>query len=117
MTVVRIVADPDGQSRFSDDPPQFGDPFRGISLTEPRSAIGAVFRRFEPSFASDWHPSGMRELAVMVSGTAEYEVGTGEVRTVGPGDVLVIEDTSGRGHRSRNIGLAERIMLVVALGP
>jgi quercetin dioxygenase-like cupin family protein len=114
MKVLRIVADPDGSSRFVDEPVTFGPGLPGITYSEVRPAIGTLLRRFEPEFASSWHPAGMRELAVMLSGRAEYEVSTGERRELGPGDVLLLEDTTGVGHRSRNLG-GERVMLVIAL--
>jgi quercetin dioxygenase-like cupin family protein len=78
-------------------------------------ALGAAFRRFPPSFASDWHTSAIRELCVLVAGEAEYEVSDGEVRHLVPGSVLLMEDTKGKGHRSRNIGPGERVTLFVAL--
>jgi hypothetical protein len=33
-----------------------------------------------------------------------------------PGSVLLMEDTTGKGHRSRNVGATERISLFLPLG-
>lgn len=115
MQVLRVVADPDGQSRFEIAQVDFAELRPGLSLSTFQAAAGVGLRRFGPGFASDLHPSGMRELVVVLAGEAEYEVSSGERRQVGPGDVLQLEDTHGVGHRSRNLGEGERVMLVVAL--
>ncbi|HLK95175.1 MAG TPA: cupin domain-containing protein, partial [Nocardioidaceae bacterium] len=44
-------------------------------------------------------PEARRQLAVMLSGTCTITA-TGETRSFGPGDVLLVEDTTGSGHSS-----------------
>ncbi|MEQ1506457.1 MAG: hypothetical protein ABMB14_29790 [Myxococcota bacterium] len=116
MRMVRVVSDPDGQSRFEDLEVAFADLRPGLGVSAIDGAVGTGFRRFAEGFASDFHPTALRERAVIVAGQAEYEVGTGDRRQLGPGDVIQLDDTHGVGHRSRNVGGGERIMLVVALG-
>ena len=41
---------------------------------------------------------------MVLSGLAEVEVGDGERRTFGPGNVLLVTDTEGRGHLTNVIG-------------
>ena len=115
MRVVRVVADEDGQSRFEMAEVTFAEIHPGLSLSAFEGAAGVGFRRFAPGFASTFHPTAMRELAVVLSGEAEYEVSGGPTLRVGPGDVLQLDDTRGVGHRSRNLGEGERVMLVIAL--
>ncbi|QQO56848.1 MAG: hypothetical protein N838_29280 [Thiohalocapsa sp. PB-PSB1] len=33
-----------------------------------------------------------------------FEVSDGTIRHFGPGDVTIVEDTSGKGHRSKTVG-------------
>jgi quercetin dioxygenase-like cupin family protein len=40
-----------------------------------------------------------RQYVVTTSGTLTFETRTGEQFTVGPGDVILAEDTTGGGHR------------------
>ncbi|MEZ4236679.1 MAG: cupin domain-containing protein [Myxococcota bacterium] len=115
FTVVRVVAGDDGQSRFEDAAPPLDEVRPGLGVGGVEAAAGVGFRRFAPGFASDFHPTALRELAVVLSGSAEYEVASGERRTLHPGDAIRLEDTHGVGHRSRNRGEGERVMLVVAL--
>jgi hypothetical protein len=39
-----------------------------------------------------------------LSGELEVEVSDGEIRRFGPGSVILVEDTSGKGHVSRVVG-------------
>jgi oxalate decarboxylase/phosphoglucose isomerase-like protein (cupin superfamily) len=39
-----------------------------------------------------------------MSGAVEVETTDGTVRRMGPGDLVLLDDTSGRGHVTRNIG-------------
>ncbi len=115
MRYLKIVTGPDGETHFAEAEMEL-EPFGALFCSEMTPALGAGFRRFPSSFASDWHTAGMRELSVILSGEADYEVSDGEIRRLGPGSVLVMEDTTGKGHRSRNVGPGERLALFVPLG-
>jgi hypothetical protein len=43
------------------------------------------------------------------------EASDGEVRQIGPGTVMLAEDTSGKGHITRGVGAAERLSLFIPL--
>jgi hypothetical protein len=40
----------------------------------------------------------------MIGGSADIETGRGEKRVFKPGDVLLAEDSTGQGHRTRVLG-------------
>ena len=46
-------------------------------------------------------PEQARQLVVGISGRVEVTA-SGETRTFGPGDVILVEDTEGVGHSSRS---------------
>ena len=48
-----------------------------------------------------------------LSGILEVEVTDGEIRRFGPGAVILVEDTTGKGHVSRIIG-EERAFMVAS---
>lgn len=115
MRILKIVTSPDGESHFEEAEIAF-EPMGALACSEMWPVMGAGFRHFPPGFASDFHTAGMRELSVLLAGEADYEVSDGEVRRLGPGSVLLMEDTTGKGHRSRNVGTAERISLFLPMG-
>jgi hypothetical protein len=45
----------------------------------------------------------------------EVEASDGEVRRFGPGEAVLVEDTGGKGHITRNVGGKTRRTLVAAL--
>jgi mannose-6-phosphate isomerase-like protein (cupin superfamily) len=62
------------------------------------------FREIQPGYKYTWHTVVCREYVVTIDGRAEIEAGSGEKRRFGKGDVLLAEDMSGGGHRTRALG-------------
>lgn len=44
-----------------------------------------------------------RRYVVMISGHREMQVSDGTIFVVGPGDVTLVEDTTGKGHLTRGV--------------
>ena len=99
MKVTRIYTGPDNESHFED----LEIPFRGTSPDRRRSeSLKAVEITFtESNSTMDWHPAPCRQFVITLEGEAEIEIGDGTKRRFGPGDVLLAEDTTGRGHITR----------------
>lgn len=117
MKVTRIRADSSGVTRFDaiEIPLQDAGPIGRLS--PPVAAQSVVFRETGADYDYDWHPAPARQLVVLLNGEIEIEVGTGEVRRFAGGEVLLLEDTAGRGHRTRNVGCVPRRSLFVPLDP
>lgn len=121
MKLLRLFADDHGESHFEDvDIPfeEVDDYFENtlpvlFSSFEPASENG--FERVPPGWAGDWHPAPRRVLAIHLSGELEIEASDGEVRPIGPGAVLLAEDTTGRGHLNRVTSSTEVEMVFVTL--
>jgi mannose-6-phosphate isomerase-like protein (cupin superfamily) len=58
-------------------------------------------------WVGDWHPTPCRQFYIQLSGELEIQVGNGEIRKFSAGSIILVEDTSGRGHVSRNQGNSE----------
>ncbi|MGN5479259.1 hypothetical protein ACTMU2_26870 [Cupriavidus basilensis] len=46
----------------------------------------------------------MRMWIIMLDGEMEFEASDGERRSLVPGSALLLEDTTGKGHRGRVVG-------------
>lgn len=118
MQYTRVYAGPDGESHFEDVkvPMEAKLTVTGVSTSEASSEpIGDVFRfnrvepdSSDPASASNgewgpWHPEPRREYLIRLAGSVEIQVSDGEIRRFGPGDVLLVEDTTGKGHRNRRL--------------
>jgi hypothetical protein len=62
------------------------------------------FLRVPKAYSQDWHPAPSKRFVMVLSGVAEIEVGDGERRKFGTGDVLLHTDIQGRGHHTRVLG-------------
>lgn len=115
MQYFRIYADAHGESHFEDVEVALGDQGRGSSLSEMIPAKGLVFRTSSADQFVDWHPAPRRQFVITLLGEAEVEASDGEVRHIGPGTIMLAEDTSGKGHITRGVGTAERVSIFVTL--
>jgi quercetin dioxygenase-like cupin family protein len=108
IMITRIYTGPDGQSRAE----QVEMKAPG-GTSEMIKATGAQFSSRPAAPASDWHVGPMRQYVITLSGRAELEVGDGKKVAVGPGQINLIEDTTGKGHITRN--LEDRIVVTIPL--
>jgi quercetin dioxygenase-like cupin family protein len=61
-----------------------------------------ILRENEPGYDYDWHVAPRRQYIVMLEGSVEIRVSDGEARVFRPGDIVLVEDTEGKGHKSRS---------------
>ena len=108
IMVTRIYTGPDGQSHAE----QIEMKLNG-GASEMINATGVQFSSRPPAPASDWHTGPMRQYVITLSGRAELEVADGKKVAVGPGQINLIEDTTGKGHITRN--LEDRIVVTIPL--
>jgi quercetin dioxygenase-like cupin family protein len=95
-------------------------PFRDVEGahgegTALAAASGIAFRVAPPGYVLDWHCAPRRQYSISLSGTAEIEVGDGTIVRVEPGDVVLAEDLTGRGHVTRVVGVEPRVYAIVPL--
>jgi hypothetical protein len=102
MKVLRVYTGPDNESHFEelDVPLKEG---RYGSLSELVPLKGVMFRETPVGGAIDFHNAPQRQFVVNLSGRVELEVGDGSKRQLGAGDILLADDTTGRGHITRDI--------------
>ena len=110
IMMTRIYTGPDGMSHAEQIPMKLnGD------VSEMMKASGVEFSRRAPGPVSDWHVGPRRQFVITLSGRAELEVAGGQKVSVGPGHINLIEDTTGKGHTTRNIGPDDRIVVTIPL--
>lgn len=115
MQYFRIYAGPDGESHFEDVTVEMTPGAGQSDLSALIPATGIIFRRSPADQFIDWHPAPRRQFVITLSGEAEVVASDGEVRQIGPGTVMLAEDTWGKGHITRGKGTAERLSIFVPL--
>ncbi len=84
-------------------------------LSEKYEATGVIFRVVEPTYDYDFHTAPQRQLIVLLDGEIEIETSLGERRSFQSGDILLMEDTTGKGHKTKNIVQATRRSVFILL--
>jgi hypothetical protein len=114
MKIVRLYTGPDNESHFEDIEIKF-DAVGNSELSAPQAATSIIFRRTPADQFIDWHNAPRRQYVITLSGEVEIEIGDGTVRRFGPGDILLAEDLTGRGHITRGVGSEPRFSIFVPL--
>jgi hypothetical protein len=124
VVITRIFTGPDGLAHAEDIELKLNS--RGA--TEMLKATGAEFSVRPPTSganpnntaatspnAAEWHTGPARQFVITLSGHSEVEVSGGVHIAAGPGHINLIEDTTGKGHITRNFGPEDRIALTIPL--
>lgn len=115
MQVVRIYTGDDGESHFQDVDIELGTRGPAGSVSQMVDGPGVVFREVDGDYNLDFHTAPRRQFIVNLVGSVEIEIGDGTVRRLGPGTILLAEDTEGRGHISRAVNSEPRQCLVIPI--
>lgn len=115
MKITRIYADEQGESHFTDvDIPLHAAGPIG-RLSEMEAATGVIFRENDPGYDWDFHNAPARQYIILLDGEIEIETSDGEKRIFGGGDILLVEGTTGKGHRTRHTRLEKRRSVFITL--
>ena len=115
MQVARLYTGDDGESHFGDLQLSYTVMVDRI-VPEVMPATGVEFRRSPDRTVFDWHRAPLRMYMVTLDGAVEFATGDGPKRIFYPGDVLLVEDETGRGHTTRCIGEWLRITVAIPAG-
>lgn len=112
--ITRIYSGPDGESHFEDV--KMAVEAKGIGReSETMKATGLIFMELDSDHLFTWHNAPRRQYIITLEGEGEIEIGDGTRRRFGPGDILLVEDITGRGHISRVLNNKPRKLLVVTI--
>ena len=120
LKYVRVYSDSIGETHFEDleinlDEIDFAPPAPPIYTSNLTSSASYGFLSVLPGWESDWHPTPKRQFLIYLSGTIEAEVSDGEIRKFGPGSITLVEDTFGKGHKSKALGNDKIVLVVIQL--
>ena len=118
-TVLRVYTGDDGLSHIYEISPPC-EPFldNGGAYgegTPMETATGTTFRRAPAGYFLDWHNAPRRQYTITLSGEAEISASDGTTGRVGPGDIMLAEDLTGRGHTTRVVGDEPRFYAIIPL--
>ena len=111
IMMTRLYTGADGLSHAEEIPMTL----TGGGVSDMIKATGAQFSRRAPGPVGDWHVGPRRQFVITLRGRAELEVAGGKKVAIEPGHITLIEDTTGKGHTTRNVGPDDRIVVTIPL--
>jgi hypothetical protein len=115
MRITRVYTGEDGESHFENIDLPLQDQGDIGRFSERFNATSIVFRETDADYDLGFHNAPRRQFVINLDASVELEVGDGTKRLIGPGEVLLAEDTTGRGHISRAVGGRKRRSIFVTL--
>lgn len=120
MKYLRMYVGEAGESRVEEleatlAPLVYAPPAPALDISDPTDATRFVMVRFAPDWFGDFHPTPRRQLFIMLSGDVEGGLSDGTFFRVTTGDVLLMGDTTGKGHSTRVLNGKEVRAIMVHL--
>lgn len=115
IRIHNVYATPDGESHFRDIKIDWVEDGPAGKLSQRLAATGVIFRVTPGDYDYGWHHAPRRQYIVNLDAGVEITVSDGETRTIGAGEVLLVEDTFGKGHVSKAVGGRTRHSVFIPL--
>jgi len=103
MRIHNLYTDAGGQSHFRDIEVEWVEERRGSKLSKRLLATGIIFRETQAEHDIDWHPAPRRQYIINLDAGVKITASDGESRVIGTGEVILVEDTTGKGHLSQHV--------------
>jgi len=115
FTVTRIYSDKNGDSHFEDLTIDLKDQGEIGALSDNIPVKNIIFREVAPEYDYDFHNAPQRQFIILMDGEIEIETSLGEKRIFGAGEILLVEDITGKGHKTRNLKPIRRKSVFITL--
>lgn len=105
--LIHIYATPDGESHH-----------RIVEISNdageiPVTAMTARAYARNVSNEADWHTAPRRQFAINMTGSLEVEISDGSRHRIGQGDLVFLEDITGKGHVTRVLSPVTNLFIQV----
>ena len=113
MRIHNLYTDAQGESHFRDIEVEWVETRNASRLSARLPATGIIFRETGGDYDLSWHPAPRRQYIINLDGGVRLTASDGESRVIGAGEVVLVEDTSGKGHLSQSVGRQMRRSIFV----
>jgi hypothetical protein len=104
MRIHNLYVDAKGETHFRDIEVEWAEQRDFSKYSKRLPATGIIFRETSADYDLDWHPAPRRQYIINLDGSVQITASDGEARIIGPGEVILVEDISGKGHLSKAVG-------------
>jgi hypothetical protein len=113
--ITRVYSDNNGDSHFEDMSIELTNAGDIGKLSKLFPAGGLIFREVEPSYDYDFHTAPQKQYIILLDGEIEIETSLGDKRKFTAGEILLVEDITGKGHRTKNLLPIKRRSIFIPL--
>lgn len=104
MRIHNLYEDENGESHFRDIEVEWEVKRPHSSYSKRLPATGIIFRETVADYDLDWHPAPRRQYIINLDAGVKLTASDGESRIIGAGEIVLVEDVSGKGHLSQSLG-------------
>lgn len=113
MRIHNLYEDENGESHFRDIEIEWVGENDGGKVAAPIPVTQMMFREVPADWDTEWHVAPKRQFIVNLLGGVTVRASDGEARTFQAGDVLLVEDMTGKGHASKALNGQIRHCIVI----
>ena len=103
MRIHNLYADEHGESHFRDVEVQWVEERASSKLSARLPANGIIFREIPSGYDLGWHPAPRCQYVINLDGGMRITASDGESRIISTGEVVLVEDVTGKGHLTKSI--------------
>ena len=115
IRVHNLYCDAAGESHWRDLNIEWVNEGPEGKTSAPQFANGIIFRQTQAEHDRPWHPAPRRQYIINLDAGVELTASDGESRKIGAGEIVLVEDTSGKGHLSKSINNQMRHSIFVPI--
>lgn len=115
MHYTRLFSDEQGESRFEEIEVDMTESGPVGYLSDTFKVKELQFRLNEADYDWGFHNVPDRQFIILLDGEIEITSSLGQARTFKGGDILLVEDVHGKGHKTRNVSREVRKSIFIRL--
>ncbi len=116
MRIHNLYEDENGISHFRDLDIPWETSGPGGQMSARLPANGIIFRHTKATYDLDWHTAPRRQYIINLDAGVKITASDGESRIIGAGEVILVEDVTGKGHLSQSVNGQIRHSIFVPVG-
>lgn len=104
MRIYNLYCDANGELHWRDIEVEWVEERNFSKISARLPANGIIFRETSGDYDLSWHPAPRRQYIINLDGGVQITASDGQARTIGAGEVVLVEDITGKGHLSKSVG-------------
>jgi len=115
IRIHNLYCDEQGESHWRDIQIDWAEETEAGKLSVRMPATGVIFRQTPAEHDRPWHPAPRRQYIINLDAGVELTASDGESRVIGAGEVILVEDITGKGHLSKSVNNQMRHSIFVPI--